>query len=164
MKTTSAFISNLSPQRIAPLIGSFALVVLALLAPRPALAIGGSEDEIFQADINEARARAKDFNSQKLREANEDLQRQLGTKEVKRDRAQFEAQQEKERESYVQDRNERPNVWREQARLERQFDEEKIVEDKQMDKNRRDYKKKRERVRRLIHSEARIDENQEYGL
>lgn len=145
-------------------VSSLTLVVGLSLLPRAARALGESEDEIFQQDLREARTRAKDFNAQKLREATEDLQRQQGAKEVKKERTEFENFIEHQRQTYIRDRNARPSEWREQARLERADDEKKLAEDKQMEKNRRDYKKKRQRVLRLIETEAHIDENQEYGL
>ena len=144
---------------------AFSFVFLAVsLSPQRAKAFGESEDQLFQEDISEAKARAKDFNIQRVREATEDLKRQEGAKEVKRERADWEESQERLRKNYVKDRNARPSEWLEQARLERQFDERQIADEKQMEKSRREFKQKRARVLKLIQSEAHIDENQEYGL
>ena len=134
------------------------------LTPRPVFAYGESEDELFAEDLREARSRARDFTAQKVREANEELKRQEGVAEVKRDRSEFEADQEKQRRSFIVERNTKPSEWKEQARLERQFEMKAIEDEREMDKSRRSYKQKRARIQHLIKSEAQIDENQEFGL
>jgi hypothetical protein len=132
--------------------------------PASAYAFGASEKEQMREDVREALSRARDFNSQKVREATEDLEREHGAKEVKKQRAEFEAMQEEERQSFVKMRNSRPSEFLEQARLERQFDEEKLIEDLKMEKNRSNYVQLHRKVQRIINRRAYIDDSQEYGL
>lgn len=146
------------------MVWAFALAVTVVSAPRLAHAYGETEDQLFEEDLHEARVRAKDFSVQKLREVKEDLARQSGSVEVKKDRQQFEAEQEKSRRSFVKERNSKPSDWQTEARLEREFDTRKLAEDREMDKYRRSYKQKRARVYKLIQTEAHINENDEYGL
>ncbi len=143
---------------------TFAVVIAVVSAPRSAGAYGETEDQLFEEDLHEARARSKDFGVQKLREVKEDLARQQGSVEVKKRRDEFEADQEKSRVTFVQERNSKPSVWQREAKLEREFDAQKLADEREMDKNRRSYKQKRARVQRLIRTEAHIDENDEYGL
>lgn len=145
------------------------LIVIALLliltaAPRLARAYGSSERDEMKADIREAINRARDFSRQKVEEATEDLERQKGAKEVKEKRAKFEAEQEAEREEFVRERNERPSDFLTQARLERAFDEEKVLEDREMERSRKQYSKDHKKVERIIEKKAYINENEEYGL
>ncbi len=137
---------------------------LTLCAPLTAFAFGASETEQMREDVREALHRARDFSAQKVREATEDLQRERGAQVVKKKRAEFEAEQEVTREEYVRERNSKPSEFLLQSRLEREFEQKRVVEDRQMDRARADYVVKRRRVQRIIDSKAHIDEAQEYGL
>lgn len=134
------------------------------LAPRAAFAFGVSEKEQMREDVREALNRARDFNAQKVREATEDLERQRGAKAVKKQRSEFEAEQEKLREDFVTVRNARPSEFLEQARLERKFDEKRLVEDRDVEKSRESYVRLHRKVQHIIDTRAHIDEEEEYGL
>jgi hypothetical protein len=140
------------------------ILLILLCAPLTAFAFGASEKEQMREDVREALNRAHDFNGQKLREATEDLQRERGAKEVKKQRTEAEAEQEKLREEFVRERNTKPSDFLLQARLERQFDESRLVEDRNMDKARSNYVRQRRKVQHIIDTRAHIDENQEFGL
>lgn len=135
-----------------------------ILAPRLAFAFGASETEQMKEDVREALHRARDFHAQKLREAVEDRERERGAKEVMKKRAEFEAEREDIRKEFVRERNSQPSEFLMQARLERQFDEKRLVEDREMDRARADYVRKRHKVQHIIDTRAHIDEAQEYGL
>jgi len=141
----------------------FCLSILAL-APRSAFAFGASEKEQMKEDVREALSRARDFSAQKVREATENLERERGAKDVLKKRAEFETQQEQMRKDFVQERNAKPSDFLVQSRLERDFDEQRLLEDRAMEKARVDYLRKRRKVQRIIETKAHIDENQEYGL
>jgi hypothetical protein len=143
---------------------SFILLLELTLAPRSVWAYGSSEREEMKADVREALSRAHDFSSQKMREATESLERERGAIEVKKKRQAFEAEQEETRQDYVKERNSRPSDFLTQARAERTFDEQKIIEDREMEKDRRQYARDHRKVQRIIRSKAFIDEAQEYGL
>ncbi len=134
------------------------------LAPRSAHAFGASEKEQMREDVREALSRARDFSTQKVREATEDIERERGAKDVLKKRAEFEAEQEETRKEYVRQRNAKPSDFLSQARLERDFDEQRLLEDREMEKARADYKRKRRQVQHIIDRKAHIDENQEFGL
>ena len=140
------------------------IVVLLLCAPLMAFAFGASEKEQMREDVREALNRARDFSSQKVREATENLARERGAIEAKKQRAEFEAEQELVRQSFIRERNSQPSDFLLQSHLERSFEESRIVEDREMDKARGDYIRQRRRVQRIIESKAHIDENQEFGL
>ena len=145
---------------------TFAIVIFSLLliAPRAAFAFGGSEKDQMKEDVREALNRARDFSAQKVREATEDLEREKGAKEVSKGRAEFEAEQEKMRTEFVRERNAQPSDFLLQARLEREHDEKRLIEDRDMDKARMNYLRMRHKVQRIIDTKAHIDEAQEYGL
>jgi triphosphoribosyl-dephospho-CoA synthetase len=140
------------------------ILVLLLLSPLMAFAFGASEKEQMREDVREALHRARDFSAQKVREATENLARERGAVEVKKKRAEFEAQQEELRRDYVTQRNAKPSDFLLQARLEREFEEKRIVEDRNMDRARGNYVRKRRQVQRIIETKARINENEEFGL
>ena len=142
----------------------FIFIMCFSLAPRSAFAFGASEKEQMKEDVREALNRSRDFSAQKVREATEDLERERGAKEVKKQRSLFEAAQEEERQDYVKARNSKPSDFLEQARLERQFDEQKLIEDREMEKSRSNYLHLHRKVQHIIDTRAHIDEAQEYGL
>lgn len=141
-----------------------ALTTLFVIVPRPALALEGSEKEQMKANVREALNRARDFKAQKVREVTENRERELGAKDVKKEQAEFQAEQEKVREGYVKERNSQPSEFLQQARLERQFDEKKLIEDREMIKSRLEYLRERHEVENIIKKRGYIDEKQEYGL
>ena len=142
----------------------YVILFTLICAPLTVFAFGASEKEQMREDVREALSRARDFNGQKLREATENLERERGAKQVKKERAEFESEQESLRLEYVRERNASPSDFLLQSRLERQFDEERIVEDRNMDKARLGYVRSRRKVQHIINTRAHIDENQEFGL
>ncbi len=145
---------------------AFLLIFLLIsgFAPPSAFAFGASEKEQMREDVREALNRARDFSSQKVREASENLERERGAKEVKKKRAAFEADREDERTQFVKARNSRPSDFLEQARLEREFDEQKLIEDRTMEKSRSRYVHFHRKVQHIIDTRAHIDDSEEYGL
>jgi hypothetical protein len=139
-------------------------VSFIIVAPSLVFAFGGSEKDQMREDVREALNRARDFSAQKVREATESLERERGAKEVKKKRAEFEAEQEALRQEYVRERNARPSDFLQQARLEREFDQKRLLEGRAMDNARKTYVHERRKVQHIIETKAHIDENQEYGL
>jgi len=132
------------------------IFALLLCAPLMAFAFGASEKEQMREDVREALNRARDFNSQKVREATENLARERGALEVKKQRAQFEAEQEELRKEFVRERNAQPSDFLEQSRLERSFEESRIVEDREMDKARGDPRFRHGTPLSAAHDEGKI--------
>jgi hypothetical protein len=125
-----------------------------------------TEDQLMEADINEARRRAKDFkNYLALVQKRRIQQEQIGPEEVKKARAEFEKRQDEAREKFIRERDARP-VTPEQviARMELEADRQRERLAEQMERDRLKYLEKRNRVRAIIQREGYIDERLEFDM
>jgi hypothetical protein len=129
-----------------------------------AKAFMGTEDEQFQADINEAKARAHDFEKHLERSERLDREREEAASELAGQREREQKEIEETRRSFVLLRDKRANEEAIREELEREDNLKKEKEAQEMDQNRRDYVAKRDRVRKVIGRDAHIDESREYGL
>lgn len=138
--------------------------VASLLFVLPAQAFIGNEDEQFQADINEAKARAHDFvkTIERIESAERDIE--AAGAEIADVREREALEQERVRRQFVIERDQRPNEEAMREQLEREDFLNKEKEASEMEKNRREYVTKRDRVRKVITRDAYIDESREYGL
>lgn len=143
---------------------SFSVSLAILAGVEKAPAFTRSEDELMEADVKEAKARARDFQAQQERTAKADAEREVASGEIKLERARFDEQSEEARVRYIENRNSKPDPEIEITKLESQFDEKKKREDDLMEANRVNYLKKRAAVQHTIESEAYIDQNLEYGV
>jgi len=141
-----------------------ASVIAAFAGSTPARAFMESEDQQFQADINEAKARAHDFGRTLERIEREDKEREAARPEVTRARERVAAEREEVRREFVIARDKRPDEELIREKLEKADLKEKEKEARVMEANRKEYVAKRDRVRRVIGKEAYIDEAREYGL
>lgn len=141
-----------------------ASVIAALTSASTARAFMESEDQQFQAEIDEARARANDFERTLEKNVREDKEREAAGSEVTREREREAAAQEAVRREFVIERDNRPDEDLMRDRLEKEDLKEKEKEALEMDAIRKDYVAKRDRVRRVIERQAYIDEAREYGL
>lgn len=140
------------------------IAAVLLLMADPASCFITSEDQQFQADIAEAKARAKDF--QKTMDRIDRDQRLLESygPEKSRQRVKDAEEEEQARRDFVRIRNNRPSELLERDRLERDDEWQKKQFEAQMDVYRRDYVRKRDRVRTVLERDAYIDSAREYGL
>jgi hypothetical protein len=143
---------------------AFVLVVLFALACRPAKAFMVSEDQQFQADIDEAKARSKDFKRTMERIDSDEKEIEAAGKGQGELRVREATEQERLRRDYVRERNNLPSAELALERLEREDDKLKERDVKAMEANRREYVQKRDRVRHVLERDAYIDEKLEYGL
>lgn len=147
-----------------PLVFPAIFAVLFVMFALHSFAFTRSEDELMRADVQEAKARARDFRAQQERAAKAEAERETAANEIKAERAEFEEEQEKARVRFVEVRNSNPDPEVEMDRLEKAFDARKIAEDEEMDQNRLGYLRKRAAVQKTIETEAYIDPNEEYGV
>lgn len=140
------------------------VVVDLLFTASQTMAFIGSEDEQFQADITEAKKRAKDFKNTLQRIEDDQKKLESAGREIGPKREAEAKLQEKSREQYVEERNNRPLQELIIEKLEREDLRLKKLADEEMDQNRKNYVKKRDQVRRVLEREAYIDESKEYGL
>jgi hypothetical protein len=136
----------------------------AVLIGIKAFAFSRSEDELMRAEVQEAKARARDFQAQQERAAKADREREVAAGEIKAERNKFEEMQEQARIRFVEIRNSKPDPQLEEERLEKQFEAQKALEDEKTEQNRASYLRKRAAVQKTIETEAYIDPNAEYGL
>lgn len=147
------------------LFASYIIVFVTLLvASQMSHAFVGSEEEMMQAEINEALARARDFEKHKRREAQADERRLKAASEIKEKRARERERQEQAREAYLAKRPEREAAAREKERLEKAYELKLEKQAKQRELARQEYVKKRNRMQSIIEKEAYIDPAEEYGL
>lgn len=123
-----------------------------------------SEDELMAAEIAVARARANDFKATRERMKREEIEREKFAQEAKIAREEVEWAQEDARRRFIEERNSRPDVEAETARLEQLDLEQKQKEEARMEQARREYIAKRQKVKRIIEEEAYIDEALEYDV
>ena len=143
---------------------AFVIVVLIALSCRPVKAFMASEDQQFQADIDEAKKRANDFKRTMERIANDEKEIEAAGKSQGAIRDAEAADAERVRRDYVRERNNQPSTELALERLEREDDKLKERDAKEMEANRREYVQKRDRVRHVLERDAYIDEKLEYGL
>lgn len=140
------------------------VAVGALAGSADAWAFGRSEEEMMKIDVQEAKARARDFKRHQERMARVSEERERAVNEIRKKRERDEAAAEALREKYLKVR---PDYDKEQAKrdkLEVEFERKKADQERQLDQVRYDYLKKREKVRKTIESEAFIDEAEEYEI
>lgn len=129
-----------------------------------ALGFVGTEDEQFRVDLEEAAARAKDFDRTLKRiEAQANENEKYGY-EHKAEREREDARKESIRLEFIQQKSRQPREDLERERLEQEYEKEKAREEAQAERDRLEYVAKRERVRRIMERDAFIDEAREYGL
>lgn len=149
-------------KRLAVLLAVVLFVLLGALDKIEAFV--RSEDELMQAEIQEAKARAKDFKANQERMAKLEAEREKAVGEIKKQRARDEEEAEKVRQAFIQKRNSQPDMTAAQEKLEREDDERRAREEAEMDKKRREYLNKRAKVEDIINREAYIDPAEEYDL
>lgn len=125
-----------------------------------------TEDQLMQADIDEAVRRARDFENHLERVRRRKVQQeQIGPEEVKKAREIFEKKREEARQAYVRERAARPVTPEAHvARLEREFELRREREASQMEEYRQKYLRKKARVRETIQREGFIDERLEFDM
>lgn len=153
-----------SSARAAGSLRLLAFVIVLLSCSHGAWAFMESEEQQFQADIDEAKKRAHDFERTLERIAREDEAREKAGSEIGKWREKAAAERESIRREFVDARDRRPDQGQireqqEKAYLERQEEIARVME-----KNRKEYVAKRDHVRRVIEREAYIDQAREYGL
>lgn len=123
-----------------------------------------SEEHQFQADINEAIARARDFQRTMDRLKQEDIERErLGYLEKERKKREEETR-ERARKAYIAERDSRPDPQIERERLEREYQRWLEREERKREEARVRYIRARDRMREVLRREAYINEMVEYGL
>ncbi|MES2963307.1 MAG: hypothetical protein V4760_05410 [Bdellovibrionota bacterium] len=125
-----------------------------------------TEDQLMEADINEARRRAKDFKNHLALVKKRKLQQEkIGPEEVKKARAAFEERQAEARTKFIRERDARP-VTPDQVieRMERETERQRERLAEQMEADRQKYIVKRNRVRSTIEREGYIDETLEFDM
>jgi hypothetical protein len=127
-------------------------------------AFGSSEEEQLQIDLREARARATDFKGhiQRLEEAQR--KRDQYAQDSKDARVVLEAQQERDREVFVEKRNSVVPDDTIRDRQEIEFNLQAEREDARMNLARVEFLRKKRAVAETIEREASIDENVEFDL
>lgn len=143
--------------------GALALAIVCL-SSHLALAFMESEDQQFQADIDEAKKRANDFKRTMDRIENDQRSLEAAGKSLGLTRELQLQEAEQVRLEYVHERNARPSVELATEILEKENERQKVREAEQMEANRREYIQKRDGVRRVLERDAYIDEKLEYGL
>lgn len=123
-----------------------------------------SDEHQFQAEINEAISRARDFQRTMDRLKQEELERERFGYLEKEKRKREEEERERARQAYVTERNLRPDPRIEQERLERQYQKQLEREERKMEEARKRYIQARDRMREILRREAYINEMVEYGL
>ncbi len=129
-----------------------------------ALGFMASEEQQFRAEVEEARARARDFERTLERMAREARERESAAREMTVIRERAEREDARAREEFIVERNQRPDPNAGRDRLEREWEREREREAKKMEADRQAYVRAREKVRQVIEREAHIDEKKEYGL
>ena len=123
-----------------------------------------SEEKQFQADIDEAKSRARDFQRTMDRLAEEEKRRESFGYEQTEINEREAADYEKQRRDFVNARDREPDQGVIQESLEREYLRAQETEEREMDQARRKYIVERDRVREVLRRDAYINEMVEYGL
>ena len=142
---------------------TLSLLVSIWAAASQALAVVPvSNEDMFRSDVNEAKARAKNFTElQKSRNAGDSSEQKAIEQYKSREKAALH-DEEKAREAYVRERNRRPTGKEDE--LERKWQEAQDQEEQAHDHERAQYMKALHRAERTIESEAYINPMAEYDL
>lgn len=122
------------------------------------------EGRQWDADIAEAKSRARDFEAYLQRRKKAESAREEFAQVETEKREDFEKEFEHDRKEFVEWRDRRPDETAKRDFMERKWEKAKLEEERQMEANRREYVINRERVRRVIATEAGIDEMKEFDL
>lgn len=147
---------------------SIGFLVLALLGislgMSTAHAYSASQESQWEADVKEAKARAKDFQKHMERLRQADLERESAAHEIKKEREKDEARLEKNRRDYIVWRKGQPSPEKEEMRLESEHLKMLTAEARKHEELRESYIVGRNRVRSVLQKEAFIDEAVEYDV
>ena len=150
-------------------IGFATLMVVSLhfcvfTAASNAFAYASSQESQWEADIKEAKARAKDFEKHQARLRRATEERESAAHEIKRERERDEARLEKARADYSIWKKNQPSPEKEEMRLEREHLKMLAAEAREQDRQRESFIVSRDRVRRVLRKEAYINEAVEYDV
>ena len=143
---------------------SLATLVSLLLGVPTARAFITSEEQIWESDIFEAKRRARDFLDHLRREQELELERESTAHERTLERIADQKAYEKLRTDYLVERDSYPDESIERDRLEREYEESVVAQEREVDGHRRKYIVNRARVRDVLARDAYIDEMLENGL
>lgn len=140
-------------------------LVLFLLMEATSHAFVGSEEELMQAEIATAKARARAFQSYLRRAAEIERMREATWNQLKEERVREEARAEATRVEFVERRYQnQKRADEELARLEKEDELMRLAQEKLFEQSRQLYLRKRQKVQATIETEAWIDESIEYDL
>ena len=122
------------------------------------------QEKQWDADIFEAKARARDFEKHLARENDQARVRELAAEEIKREREKDEREQERAREAFIRYRDSHPSTEAAQIALEKAHEKELEREQEAYDRLQAEFVRGRNRFERTLAREANIDEAREYNV
>lgn len=153
-------------ERIMKTYANLILIVLAqavvIFHGQAARAYAATQEEQWQADLNEARARARDFEKHLARLRSASRERESAAQEIKVERRRDDERIERARREFIKDRDSRPSTEIVELRLEREHLKQLAAEARAAEKVRARYASDRDRMENMMHKEAYINPAREY--